>query len=307
MSTTQLRAKPRRSPGSVLVNWFRSGGLSALLFALPTIIGFTLFGWWPIINGVLMSFQKTNLISHTWIGLDNFARVLSDPVLTQAFLNTLYFALLSVVFGFPIPILVAGFLVELRRARQFGTVLAFLPVVIPPVVAILLWKRFYSPEANGVFNTIVGFFGVEPQGWLQNVATSMPSIVALAIWSGLGSTVIIYLAAMTMIDRELYDAAEVDGASILRRIWHVTLPQLRGTMLILLLLQVIGSFQVFAEPFLLTDGGPENKTITILMMVYRRFLKGDYGGAAALSVLLAIILIILSAVYLRVTKKWSTS
>lgn len=304
---TPPKKEPQRS--SILVkigNWFTSGGFMTLMFLLPAIIGFTLFGWWPIINGVLLSFQETNFITTEWIGLENFSRVFSDPLIMKAFQNTTYFAVLAIIFGFPVPLIVAGTLSELRRTRQFGTILAFLPVVIPPVVSILLWKRFYAPGPEGMFNTVLGWFGLGPVEWLQNVVTSMPSIVILSIWSGMGSTVIIYLAAITMIDRELYDAAEVDGASIWRRIWHVTLPQLRGTMLILLLLQIIGVFQVFAEPFLLTDGGPENGTITILMLVYRRFLKGDYGGAAALSVIMAVILVILSWIYLRVTKKWGS-
>jgi multiple sugar transport system permease protein len=289
------------------VRWFRRGGLSTLAFAAPMILGFTIFGWWPIIKGVMLSFQETNYISSTWVGLDNFTTVLADPLLAQAFQNTLYFAALAILFGFPVPLILAGTISELKRTRQFASILAFLPVVIPPVVAILLFKRFYSPAETGIINTIVGWVGLGPVEWLQNPATAMASLVFAATWAGMGSTVIIYLAAMTMIDRELYDAAEVDGASILRRIWHVTLPQLRLTILIMLLLQIIGVWQVFTEPYLLTNGGPENRTITILMLIYARFLKGDYGGAAALSLILAVILALLSVVYLRATKKWSSS
>lgn len=125
---------------------------------------------------------------------------------------------------------------------------------------------------------------------------------------GAGGTVLIYIAALTSVPRELYEAAESDGASIWRRVWHITLPQLRGVLLLMLLLQVIGTFQIFTEPFVMTDGGPEDATVTVLLLIYRyAFVYGDYGLAGALSVLLAVVLGVLSAVYLRMTKAWSTT
>lgn len=303
--TRRPPARARGGPAARVRRWFRGGGVSTLLFAAPLILGFVIFGWWPIINGILLSFQQTNFISTSWVGMSNFTTVLADPLLAQAMGNTLYFALLALVFGFPVPLFLAFSISEMRRTRQLASILAFLPVVLPPVVAILLWKRFYSPAADGMFNSILGWFGAGPVLWLQNPVTSMPSLVLMATWAGMGSTVIVYLAAMSLIDRELYDAAEVDGASIVRRVWHVTLPQMRYTVLVILLLQIVGVFQVFTEPFLLTDGGPENRTVTILMLIYRRFLTGDYGGAAAMSVILAAILAVLSALYLQLTRKWS--
>lgn len=288
------------------VRWIKGGGLTTLLFGLPMLLGFTIFGWWPIVNGVLIAFQRTNLIDTHWVWLDNFRDVLADPLLWQAVRNTGLYAFLAILIGFPIPLILAATISELRgRWRQIGSVLAFLPTVIPPVVSILLWRRFYSPEPWGLINTIIGWFGMDPVGWLQDPRFSMLALVIAAIWAGTGTTVIIYLAAMVTIDRSLYDAAEVDGSGIFRKIWHIMLPQLRGTILVMLLLQIIGVFQVFTEPFLLTDGGPQHRTVTLLMLVFRRFMRGDYGGAAALSVMLAVVLALLSWLYLAVTKRWS--
>jgi len=139
----------------------------------------------------------------------------------------------------------------------------------------------------------------------------MGSIVLLATWSAVGATVIIYLAALTGVRTDLYEAAEVDGASVFRKLWHVTLPQLRGVLFVTLILQVIGTFQVFTEPFLLTKGGPANSTMTILLLIYRYAFGagggGDYGSAAALSLMLAAFLTIFTAVYFRATRSWSTS
>jgi multiple sugar transport system permease protein len=138
----------------------------------------------------------------------------------------------------------------------------------------------------------------------------MPALVLEATWAAAGSTVIIYLAALVSVSPELYDAAAVDGASIWRKVWHVTLPQLRGILLITLILQLIGTSQVFLEPYLFTDGGPSNSTLTVLLLIYNyafgQSLGGDYGAATALSVLLAIVLAVLSAGYLRLTRSWST-
>jgi multiple sugar transport system permease protein len=138
----------------------------------------------------------------------------------------------------------------------------------------------------------------------------MPSLVLEATWAAAGGSIIIYLAALLSVPPELYDAAEVDGASIWNKIWHVTLPQLRGILFIMLILQVIATAQVFLEPFLFTGGGPAGATQTILLYIYdkafRNSLGGDYGEATAVSVLLAIVLGILSWLYFRLTDRWST-
>ena len=206
---------------------------------------------------------------------------------------------------------VAVLMSEVRRARGLFSALAYLPVIVPPVVAALLWKFFYDASPNGVFNTIIGWVGLGPLPWLQDQATAMPSIVLFATWSAAGGTVIIYLAALVGVPPELYDAAELDGAGVWRKVWHVTLPQLRGVLLVTFILQIIGTAQVFLEPFLLTAGGPANSTMTVLMLIYKyafqSSLGGDYGAATALSLMLAVVLAIFSAVYFRLTKRWSTS
>lgn len=252
--------------------------------------------------------QQTNLVDPpTWVGLENFQYLFADPLLWTTLRNTAWFVVLALVFGFPVPVALALIGSEMRRLGGTFRVLVYLPVVVPPVVALLLWKWFYDPDF-GLFNQVLGLVGLGPFPWLQSAVTSMPSLVLAATWAHAGGTVLIYLAALAGIPTELYEAAEIDGASIWRRVWHVTLPQLRGVLLLMVLLQVIGTFQVFTEPFILTDGGPEDSTVTILLLIYRyAFLNGDYGTAAALSILLAAALAALSAVYLRLTRKWSTT
>jgi multiple sugar transport system permease protein len=225
--------------------------------------------------------------------------------------NTAYFAGLALIFGYPIPLVAAVLMSELRKRRGLYSALAYLPVVIPPVVAVLLWKTFYDGSTTGVFNTILGWIHLGPYPWLQSPSTAMPSLVLESTWANAGATVIIYLAALTSVNPELYEAASVDGASLWRKVWHITLPQLRGVLLLTMILQIIGTAQVFLEPFLFTSGGPANATITVLLLIYDyafgNSLGGNFGEATALSLMLAGFLAVLSFVYLRATRSWSTT
>jgi multiple sugar transport system permease protein len=285
----------------------RHGTLSALAFSLPLLFVFGYFAWWPILHGVVLSFQKTSLLGESsWVGLANFERVFADPLLGTATVNTIVYALLSTALAVPLPVILAVLIGELRRARGIASILVYIPVILPPVVSILLWKLFYDPSPAGLFNEILGGVGLGPVAWLQTAETVIPSIVVQSVWSGIGTSTIIYLAALTSMRPELYEAAEVDGARVFRRFWHVTLPQLRGVILLLLLLHLIGVFQVFTDPFVMTGGGPGNRSTTILMLVFNyAFVNGDYGKATALSLLLALALSAISALYLLATRRWS--
>jgi multiple sugar transport system permease protein len=307
LQTKRVRHRTRRSP----VTWVRGGGLTTLLFLLPMLLIFGAFSWYPIVRTVLMSLQHTNLVQPaTWVGLDNFSAVLHDPVLPTAVKNTAYFALLALIFGYPVPLVAAVLMSETRRFRGVYSALAYLPVVIPPVVAVLLWKTFYDASTTGVFNTILGWFHLGPEPWLQSAQWAMPSLVLESTWANAGATVIIYLAALTGVNSELYEAASVDGANLWRKVWHITIPQLRGVLLLTMILQIIGTAQVFLEPYLFTSGGPANATITVLLLIYDyafgNSLGGNYGEATALSLMLATFLAIFSFVYLRATRSWST-
>ena len=309
MPRAQVRARrrTRRTP----VTWVRGGGLTTLLFLLPMLLIFGAFSWYPIARTVIMSLQHTNLVQPaTWVGLDNFRTVIHDPLLPTALKNTAYFAGLALIFGYPIPLVAAVVMSELRRFRGIYSALAYLPVVIPPVVAVLLWKTFYDAGPTGVFNTILGWIHLGPYPWLQSSRTAMPSLVLESTWANAGGTVIIYLAALTSVSTELYEAAAVDGAGLWRKVWNITLPQMRGVLLVTMILQIIGTAQVFLEPYLFTSGGPANSTLTVLLLIYDyafgNSLGGDYGSATALSLMLAAFLAVFSVVYLRVTRSWST-
>jgi multiple sugar transport system permease protein len=308
-----VAAKARRRERLSPVIWVRNGGLAAVLFALPMLVVFTAFSWYPIVRLVILSFQHTNLIDPpTWAGLQNFRDVLNDPLFATAVRNTAYFAFLALIFGYPIPLIAAVLISESRRFRGTFSALAYLPVVIPPVVGVMLWKYvFYEPSSVGLFNTVLGWFEIGPYGWLQSPGTAMPALVLESTWANAGATMIIYLAALTSVDKELYDAASVDGAGLFRKIWNITLPQIRGVLLVTFILQIIGTAQVFLEPYLFTSGGPANATLTILLLVYQYAFGNSigvgFGQAAALSLMLATFLAVFSVVFMRVTRSWSTA
>ncbi|GAA1246256.1 sugar ABC transporter permease [Pseudonocardia aurantiaca] len=295
-----------------MTTWFRRGGFSTLLFLLPLIVIFGVFSWFPIVRAAVMSVQQTNLVTAPrFVGLDNFQTVFEDPLLWTAVQNTALFALIALVLGYPVPLVLAVIMSEVRRFRGVFTAIAYLPVVVPPVVAVLMWKVFYDARPEGVFNTMLGWVGLGPYQWLQSAGTAMPSLVIEATWAAAGGTVIIYLAALIAVPHELYEAAEVDGAGLWRKVWNVTMPQLRGVLLVTLILQIISTSQVFLEPFLFTGGGPANSTLTVLLLIYdyafASSLGGDYGAATALSLMLAAFLAVMSAVYFWLTRTWSTS
>ncbi|GGV08649.1 sugar ABC transporter permease [Streptomyces filipinensis] len=275
----------------------------AYAFLLGGLVCFALFSWYPAIRAVVIAFQEyTPGSKPEWAGTANFSRVLHDPEFSAAWRNTLTFTLLALLIGFAIPFLLALVLNELRHAKAFFRVVVYLPVMIPPVVSALLWKWFYDPGA-GLANEVLRLLHLPTSHWSNGTDTALVSLVIVATWANMGGTVLVYLAALQSIPGELYEAAELDGANLLQRVRHITVPQTRFVILMLMLLQIIATMQVFTEPFVITGGGPESATVSVLYLIYKyAFLYDDFGGACALSVMLLVLLGAFSAVYLRLTR-----
>ncbi|MBQ0825744.1 carbohydrate ABC transporter permease [Streptomyces tagetis] len=275
----------------------------AYAFLAGGLLCFALFSWYPAIRAVVIAFQTyTPGSPPEWAGTANFTRVLHDPEFAAAWRNTFTFTGLALLIGFAVPFVLALVLNELRHARAFFRVVVYLPVMIPPVVSALLWKWFYDP-GTGLANQALRLLHLPTSNWSNGADTALLSLVVVATWATMGGTVLIYLAALQSIPGELYEAAELDGAGLFQRIRHVTIPQTRFVILMLMLLQIIATMQVFTEPFVITGGGPENATVTVLYLIYKyAFLYNDFGGACALSVLLLLLLGLFSAVYLRLTR-----
>ena len=286
------------------IRWKVSENLSAYGLLCAALVVFALFSWYPIVRGVLLSFQQVDFVNPAaWVGIDNFKRLFADPQFGLAWRNTVLFTGLALIFGFAVPFFTAVLLNELRHARAFFRLAVYLPVMLPPVVTALMWKWFYDP-GPGLFNSALGAVGLPGGQWLDSSDTAMLSLVFVSTWANMGSTTLIYLAALGTIPGELYEAAELDGAGVWRRLRHVTFPQLRFVLLVMLLLQIVATMQVFTEPYVMTGGGPDDSTVTVLLLLYRyAFVYNDFGSASAMSLLLFVALGVFSATYVRLTRR----
>lgn len=278
--------------------------VTAYGFLSAALVVFAVFSWYPIVRGVVLSFQQVNFVtSPDWVGWENFERLFADPLFGVAWRNTLYFTLLALLLGFGVPFLTAVVLNELRHAKGYFRLLVYLPVMLPPVVTALLWKWFYDP-GPGLFNSVLRGLGLPTSQWLDSSSTSMISLVLVITWANMGSATLIYLAALQTIPGELYEAADLDGAGIVKKVWHITIPQTKFVILMLLLLQVVATMQIFTEPFIMTGGGPEESTVTVLLLLYRyAFYYNDFGTASALSLILFAVLGVFSFLYFKITRK----
>lgn len=278
--------------------------LTAYAFLVAGILCFAYFSWYPLVRGIVLSFQQDNLITDPeWVGLTNYHHLFADPLFWTAWKNTAEFTGLALLFGYAVPFVIAVLLNELRHFKAFFRIAVYLPVMLPPIVSVMLWQYFYDP-GPGLFNTLLRGVHLPASQWIESPRTAMISLVLVSTWANMGGATLMYLAALQSIPGELFEAAELDGAGIWGRLRAVTLPQMRFIMLVLLLLQIIATMQVFIEPFQLT-GFTDPSTITVMTLIYRYAfaVNNDFGLAAAMSVLLFVVLGIFAAGYLRLTRE----
>jgi multiple sugar transport system permease protein len=272
-------------------------------FLIGAVLCFLMFSWYPMVREFIMSFQETKRGTTSWVGWKNLTRVYHDPFFWTAWKNTAEFTGYALVIGFAVPFVIAIVLNELKHAQAYLRILVYLPVMLPPVAGVLLFKYFYNPD-YGLFDHILKVLHLPTSQFLDSSHTAMLSVVVAATWMNLGSATLIYLAALQNIPGELYEAADLDGAGLLSKIWHVTIPQTRMVLSLMLLLQIVATMQEFTNVFLLTGGnGPENSTMTVVYMVYQyAFRYNNFGSAAALGLFLLLVLGIFSGVYTRLSR-----
>jgi len=280
--------------------------LTGYAFLIGAVLCFALFAWYPMIRGVIMSFQRTRRGVTTWVGWDNYDRIITDPSFATAWKNTIYFTCLALVFGYAVPFFVAILLNELRHARGYLRALVYLPVMLPPASALFLFKYYaYDPSDAGLFNAILKALHLPTSQWMQSKTMTMPAMVLASTWMNMGGAVLIYLAALQNIPGELYEAAELDGAGVWRRIRHVTIPQTKLILSLMAMLQIVATMQLFIEPLILANGaGTQDSATSVAYLIYQHgFFQNDLNGAAALGVIMLVVLGGFSAVYVRLTSK----
>jgi multiple sugar transport system permease protein len=267
---------------------------AGVLFVLPALTLITIFYILPVIAGFVLSLTDFDIYSlgsatnTRIVGAGNYRELLRNPVFWQSIRNTLYFS----VIGGPLTIAIAlgtALLLNAKVARfkpLFRTIY-FAPVVTTIVAVAIVWKYMYHPRV-GLLNRFIALFGVQPIDWLGNAHWAMPAVIILAIWKNFGYSTVIFLAGLQNAPEELYEAARIDGAGAVRQFWFVTLPVLGPTFVFVSVITAIGYLQLFAEPYVMTpDGGPLNRTLSIVMLMYREgFRWWNMGYAAALAAIL---------------------
>jgi multiple sugar transport system permease protein len=283
---------------------FFQRNLGGYLFLLPALVIFALFVWYPLVLGFIMSFQSVDMINPPfWVGWANYRQVFSDPLFGIAWRNTLAFTGYALLFGYFVPIALALLINEMRHGKALFRLAFYLPVMLPPIVTAFLWLWLYNAD-SGLLNALLRLVHLPAGLWLENQGTALPALVVVATWGAAGSTMLIYLAALQGVSASLYEAAEIDGSNLWQRIWHVTLPTIRPIMLLMLVLQIVATMQVFTEPFVITNGGPTHATMTVLILIYNyTFQDADFGKASALGVILFLVLAVFALIYMRMTSR----
>ncbi len=285
----------------------RSEAGVALLFLLPNLIGFLVFTARAVIEAFRLSFYRADLLTpEVWVGLNNYQRLLfSDDLFHKVLFNTAYYTLGSVPLAIIVGLLLAVLVnVPLRGITLFRTAY-FMPVVSSVVAVSLLWQWLYNSDF-GLINEALRALGLRnPPIWLSDPNWAMPALIIMSIWRQAGYNMVLFLAGLQGIPQHLYEAAEIDGANAWHRFWRITLPLLTPTTFFVLVISIIGSFQVFDQALILTNGGPANATNTVVMYIYQQgFQYFRMGYASAIAWILFIIIFALTVVQWQYQRKW---
>ncbi|MEV6867306.1 sugar ABC transporter permease [Streptosporangium subroseum] len=281
-------------------------------FIAPTGIGLAVFHLWPILQTAYFSMTEWGFFGgHTWTGFDNYTRLLQDPEVGQALVNTLGYTALGLV-AIPLAIVFAALLNQkgLRGVGVYRT-LFFLPVVTMPVAVAMVWRWLYNGD-YGLINYVLSLAGVDGPSWMADPATALYALAVVGIWSSLGYNLIIFLAGMQAIPREYYEAAQIDGAGRIAQFFRVTLPLLSPTAFFVSVISVIGSLQLFDLVYAMAGSGltaranpafPRLQTV-VHLFYDRAFVTNDRGYAAAIVVMLFLLIIAMTAVQFRLQRRW---
>jgi len=282
--------------------YFRREYYAGYLFASPWFLGFVVFGGGPLVFSLLISFCQYDVLSPPqFVGLANYAHMFEDPLFYKSLWNTVFMAL-AVPIGLTLTLGIALLLnLEVRGIAWYRT-LFYLPAIMPAVAASLLWIWIFNPQ-EGILNALLAQAGVEGPKWLQDQAWSKPALIIMVVW-GSGGSLIIWLAGLKGIPKHLYEAAEIDGAGAWRKFVSVTLPMLSPYILFNLIMGFIGTFQIFMQAFVMTQGGPVDSTLFYVYYLFNnafRYLRMGYASALAW-VLFAIVLL-LTVLQLRLSRR----
>ena len=273
-------------------------------FIAPAIIGLICFSFGPMLFSLGISFTKWDVISaKEFIGLDNYKALFHDPLFFKSLKVTLYYTLLSVPLITCIPLLIAMLLNTKVKGISIFRAIFYVPSIVPIVASAAVWMYIYNPM-YGLLNSILKALGLHTQNFIFSEGGAVPSLAVMALWAA-GNTVVIYLAGLQGVSRQLYEAAEIDGAGAVARFFHITVPMMTPIIFYNFVMAIINSMQIFTQAYIMTDGGPANATFFSSLMVYRTaFKQSRMGYSAAMSWIFFIIIAVLTLIVFKSQKKW---
>lgn len=283
----------------------RSPGFWGMLFISPWLLGFLLFTAGPMLVSLYLSFCKYDLYSLEWVGPKNYQVLFTqDPLFYKSLTNTALYALFSVPLGLTGSLLIAVLLNQKVKGIAVFRTLFYLPSLVPAVASALVWQWVFHPD-SGILNYGLSLFHIKGPAWLLDVHTALASLIIMSLWGIGGSRMIIFLAGLQGISDELYEAAALDGAKAWASFRHVTLPMLTPTIFFNLILGIIGSFQVFTQAYIMTNGGPNNATMMYVLYLYNNtFRYFKLGKGSAMAWILFAILLVFTLVQFKNASKW---
>ena len=279
------------------------GALWGYFFVLPSLLTFLIFSLYPMLDSIVLSFQRLRLTGREWVGLRNYANLLGETAFFTILNNTLLYALLIVPGGVLLSLVMAALIFRMPVTSQtFFKSAFYLPVVTSGVVLSIVWLYLYDP-AFGLLNYLIGKIGLNPVLWLADPTFSLISIVIMYHVSHWGGSIILLTASMNGIPKELYEAAAIEGASIVRQVISITVPLLKPALTYVSILGTVASLQIFTEIFVMTRGGPNYATTNMVFSIYEYgFIRFDFGRASAVAVILLFITITLAVIQFRVLR-----
>ncbi len=269
----------------------------------PALIHVGLWSAIPVLATFALSMTDYNIFNPPrWIGIDNYIAIIQNPVFIQATWNTIVYTFWTVPVAMGIALVVAVALNQGLRFQKWYRTAFFLPHVTATVAIAMVWLLIFNSQ-QGLLNGLLSVFGIRGQAWLANPDLALGSVIVVGAWQGIGIKMLIYIAALQNIDESLYEAASVDGASAVRKFFAITLPMLKPATFFVLVISIIGAFQVFDQIYVLTDGGPANSTTMMTYEIYRSaFQKFQMGMASAESVVLFAFLLAMTLISRRATR-----
>ena len=294
-SAPVIAKKPRRS---------RRNGLDALLFLSPTLSVFSVFVLFPVLFSFYLSFHKWNMFSseRSFVGLENYLRILHNDEFWLVLKNTVVYTLGTVPLNMALALAVAYALNRRIIGKKFLRTAFFTPVVTSSVAAAVIWRWTYEPNF-GLLNYCLSWFGIPPVNWLNDPTAAMFALIVMGVWKTFGVNMVLFAAGLQGIPDHYYEAAEIDGAGRWRKFWNITLPLLSPTTFFILVMSVIGSFQVFDIVYILTSGGPLGTTKVLVFYLYENAFKFfEMGYASAVAYLLFALIFILTLAQIRYMK-----